>query len=144
MHPSQIWSKVFTGEEAIKTFFPPSPMSCSFMINHQRTLQPGGYTIILIWGKCLWGHAFCISVVPNHFGIKNKFCGGKFFHRLAVGGWGYFPEDSNALRLLCTLFLSLLLYQLHLRASDIRSRRFKPPVLNDWFILHFTDLHKFN
>ena len=105
MHPSQIWSKVFTGEEAIKTFFPPSPMSCSFMINHQRTLQPGGYTIILIWGKCLWGHAFCISVVPNHFGIKNKFCGGKFFHRLAVGGWGYFPEDSNALRLLCTLFL---------------------------------------
>ena len=56
---------------------------------------------------------------------------------------GWFQDDLSALHLLCTLFL-LLLCQLHLRASDIRSRRFKPPVLNDWFILHFTDLHKFN
>ena len=34
-------------------------------------------------------------------------------------GWGWFQDDSNALHLLCTLFL-LLLHQLHLRSSGDR------------------------
>ena len=37
-----------------------------------------------------------------------------------VGGW--FQDDSSTLHLSCTLFL-LLLHQLHLRSSGIRSRR---------------------
>ena len=36
-------------------------------------------------------------------------------------GWGWFRDDSRALHLLCTLFL-LLLHQLHLSSSGIRSQ----------------------
>ena len=43
---------------------------------------------------------------------------------------GWFWVDSSALHLLCILFL-LVLYQLHLRASGIRSRRLGPPALGD-------------
>ena len=42
----------------------------------------------------------------------------------------YFRDESNALNLLCTLFL-LLLLQLHLRSSGIRSQRLGTPVLSD-------------
>ena len=47
------------------------------------------------------------------------------------GPWwgGCFQDDSSALHLFCTLFL-LLLYQFHLRSSDIRSRRLGTPVLD--------------
>ena len=41
-----------------------------------------------------------------------------------VGGW--FQDDSNALQLLCTLFL-LLLHQLHLRSLGIRFWRLGTP-----------------
>ena len=41
-----------------------------------------------------------------------------------VGWW--FPDDSSTLHLLCTLFL-LLLHQLHLRSSGIRSWRLETP-----------------
>ena len=37
-------------------------------------------------------------------------------------GFGWFCSDSEALHLLCTLFL-LLLHQLHLRSSEVRSQR---------------------
>ena len=40
-----------------------------------------------------------------------------------AGGWC--PDDSSTLPLLCTLFL-LLLHQLHLRSSGLRSRRWGP------------------
>ena len=40
---------------------------------------------------------------------------------------GWFGDDSNALHLLCTLFL--LLHQLHLKSSGIRSWRFRTPAL---------------
>ena len=39
------------------------------------------------------------------------------------GGKVWFGDDSNALHLLGTLFLLLLLHQLHLRLTGIRSRR---------------------
>ena len=42
----------------------------------------------------------------------------------------WFQDDSNALHLLCTLFL-LLLYQLHLRSSGIRSWRLGNPALEN-------------
>ena len=45
---------------------------------------------------------------------------------LEVGGLGGFGEDSSALRFLCSL---LILHQLHLRRSDIRSQRMKTPAL---------------
>ena len=44
------------------------------------------------------------------------------------GGDGQFPDDSSTLHVLCTLFL-LLLHQLHLRSSGIRSQRLGTPVL---------------
>ena len=43
---------------------------------------------------------------------------------------GWFGDDSRALLLLCTLFL-LLLHQLHLRSSGIRSQRLGTPALKD-------------
>ena len=45
-------------------------------------------------------------------------------------GRGWFGNDSSALHLLCTLFL-LLLHQLHLRESGIRSQRLGAPELKD-------------
>ena len=50
---------------------------------------------------------------------------GDFPHELEK--WGWFQDDSSALHLLCTLFL-LLLHQLHLRSSGIRSRRLGTPL----------------
>ena len=43
-----------------------------------------------------------------------------------MGGW--FQNDSNALQLLCTLFL-LLLHQLHLRSPGLRPQRLGAAVL---------------
>ena len=50
---------------------------------------------------------------------------GDFPHELEK--WGWFQDDSSALHLLCTLFL-LLLHQLHLRSSGIRSWRLGTPL----------------
>ena len=46
------------------------------------------------------------------------------------GKWGCFGDDSSILHLLCTLFL-LLLHQLCLGSSDIRSQRLEPLVLKE-------------
>ena len=51
---------------------------------------------------------------------------------------GCFGDDLNILYLLCTLFL-LLLHQLHLRSSDIRSRKLGIPAVD---ILVFTTFLK--
>ena len=62
------------------------------------------------------------ALVPNLFDTKDRFHGRQFFRRPGKGGW--FQGDSNTLHLMCTLFLLLLLiYQLHLRSSGIRSQR---------------------
>lgn len=45
------------------------------------------------------------------------------------GGRGWFPDDSSALRLLCTLF-PLLLHQRRLMSSDIRSWKSGTPALD--------------
>ena len=52
----------------------------------------------------------------------------------ARGGYE-FQDDSNTLHLLCTLFL-LLLHQLHLSSSGIRSRRSGDPCLKGQQIHH--------
>ena len=44
------------------------------------------------------------------------------------GGW--FGDDSSTLHLLCTLFL-LLLHELHLKSSGLRSRRLGAPEIGD-------------
>ena len=66
------------------------------------------------------------SVVPNLFGPRDRFHRRQFFHGLGQEGW--FQDNSNALHLLCTLFL-LLLHQLHLRSSGIRFQRLETPDL---------------
>ena len=66
-------------------------------------------------------------MVPNLFGTRDQLHGRQFFH--GSGGRAWFRDDSNTLRLLCTLFLSLL-HQLHLRSSGIRSQRLGTPVLS--------------
>ena len=43
-------------------------------------------------------------------------------------GWRWFRDDSEALHLLCTLFL-LLLHQFHLRSSEVRSQRLGTPAV---------------
>ena len=55
---------------------------------------------------------------PNLFGPRDLFSGRQFFH--GPGMWRWFWNDSSALHLLCTLFL-LLLHQVHLKSSGIRS-----------------------
>ena len=70
------------------------------------------------------------AAVLTFFGTGDIFCGRQFFHRLGLG-WGWFQEDdSSSLHLLCTLFL-LLLHQLHLRSSGVRSWRLGAPDLKD-------------
>ena len=64
----------------------------------------------------------CISEVPNFLGTRDWFHGIQVFCRY---GWWWFGDDSSTLHLLCTLFL-LVLYQLHLKASGIRSQRLGP------------------
>ena len=67
--------------------------------------------------------------VPSLFGKREWFCGTQFLHGSDGGGW--FGDNSSVLHLLCTLFL-LLLHQLHLRLSGIRSQRLGTPDLNTW------------
>ena len=66
------------------------------------------------------------AAVPNLFGTRDHFHGRQFFQGPGVGGW--FWDDSSALHLLCTLLL-LLLHQLHLRSSGIRSWGLGTPAL---------------
>ena len=47
-------------------------------------------------------------------------------------GEGLVEDDSSTLDLLCTLFL-LLLHQLHLRSSDIRSQGLGTPVVGHFY-----------
>ena len=58
--------------------------------------------------------------VPNLFGTRFGFWGRQFSHELGGGRW--FRDDLSTLHLLYPLFL-LLLSQLHLRSSSIRSLR---------------------
>ena len=60
---------------------------------------------------------------PQPFWHQDQFRGRQFFH-----GWGQgmFWGDSSSLYLLCISFL-LLLHQIHLRASGIRSQRMWTP-----------------
>ena len=66
-----------------------------------------------------------MAVIPNSFGTRDHFHGRQLFHG---GRWRWFKDDSSTLHLLCTLFL-LLLHQLHLRSSGIRSWSLGTPAL---------------
>ena len=71
--------------------------------------------------------AALISMVPELFDIRDQFCR----RQLSTDGGrgrGWFQDDSSALHLLCTLFLSLW-QQFHLRSSGIRSWRLRTPAL---------------
>ena len=72
------------------------------------------------------------AVVYKLLGTRNQFCGRQFFHKRGRG-WGWFWDVSSVLHLLCSLFL-LVLYQLHLRSSGIRSQRLGTPAL---FFIYF-------
>ena len=65
---------------------------------------------------------------PQPFWHQVQFCGRQFF---MDGGWGGCQDDSSTLHLLCTLFL-LLLHQLCLRSSGIRSWRLETPELRQF------------
>ena len=65
--------------------------------------------------------------VPNLFGTKDRFWGRQVFHELEGGRW--FWDDLSTLNLLCPFFL-LLLSQLHLRSSSIRSLRLRTSALH--------------
>ena len=55
-------------------------------------------------------------------------------------GRGWFLDDSSTLHLLCTLFL-LLLHQLHLRSTGIRSRRLGTTALEEVWWFHLPNKH---
>ena len=62
------------------------------------------------------------SFTEDNFSMEDSGIGDEGGHGGMVSGW------FSALHLLCTLFL-LLLHQLHLRSSGIRSQRLRTPVL---------------
>ena len=83
---------------------------------------------VLIYSNALHLQAFFKSVVPSLFGTRDQFCGREFFHGPRLGE--SFQDDSSTLNLLWALFL-LLLHQLHLRSSGIKSKMLGTPALND-------------
>ena len=80
-------------------------------------------------GDQSWGCLCPRAVVPNLFGARLLVSWKAIFPWTGEEGW--FPEDLSALHLLCTLFL-LLLPQLYLRASGIRSQRLGTPAQEGW------------
>ena len=75
------------------------------------------------------------AAVPNVFGTRTNFVEDSFFMNQGSEGW--FQDYSSSLHLLRPLFL-LLLHQLHLRSSGIRSQRLGIPAIWDrvdllWF-----------
>ena len=106
-------------------FLAPAPL-CSYCHNPFRSLpSPGPY-------QELPGSLFDYSdssnpIAPNLFGPRDRFCERQFLlPEWGEGGW--FGDDSSALHLSCPLFL-LLLHQLHLRSSGIRSWMLGTPAL---------------
>ena len=83
-----------------------------------------------------------VQIVPftgnKKYEIKSSNKGFNFFCHLGLVLWktvipwtwgmGWFWDDLRALHLLCALFL-LLLHQLHLRSSGIRSQKLGTPAL---------------
>ena len=65
--------------------------------------------------------------VPKVFGTRDQFQGRPPRSRMVVM-WDGWADDSSVLHLLCTLSL-LLLHQLRLRSSGIRSHRLGTPAL---------------
>ena len=66
-----------------------------------------------------------LAVVPNLLAPGTRFMKENF--SMDEGG-GWFGDDSNTLHVLRILFL-LLLHQLHLRSSGLRSQRLGSPAL---------------
>jgi len=85
---------------------------CSNGIQPDYNVSPEHWFVSRLW--------FYTAEFPNLFGTRGWFHGRQFFHEPGVGEW--FLDDSSELHLLCTVFL-LLLHQLHLRSSGIRSPR---------------------
>ena len=81
-----------------------------------------------------------IAVVPKLFGTRDQFRG-RNFSTDWMGRW--FQDDSNALHLLCSLFL-LLLHQLHLRSSGIRCQRLRTPGLEHAWVCNVKNYRKIN
>ena len=78
-----------------------------------------------------------LPVVPSVFGPWDRFCR-RVFSRTGEERW--FQDDSSTLHLLYTFFF-LLLHQLHLTLSDIRSQSFETPALN--FLIFLSSLSFF-
>lgn len=79
------------------------------------------------WREVSEGEMLFTPEVPNLFGTKDRFWGRQVFHELEGGRW--FWDDLSTLNLLCPFFL-LLLSQLHLRSSSIRSLRLRTSALH--------------
>ena len=109
----------------------PAPNLCRSRAHNgpvARSYDPLGYSLLLKpW--------VLQSSAPQLSWHQGRFHCRQAFHR--PGGDGWFGDDSSALYLLCALFL-LLLHQLHLRSSGIRSQRLGTPakgLLNSPFTL---------
>ena len=81
-----------------------------------------------VLGNCFPSFLVAYTVVLSLSGTRDQFCGRQRFYPLGVGVGGWFRDDASAVPLWCTLFL-LLLHQLHLRSSGIRSQRLGTPTL---------------
>ena len=113
----------------------PGQLICATAVTSQLRGRQGTET----WGPvpstwsltvpvCPLGYLVSVSpAVPGLFGTRDRLPGRQFFHWPGSGGW--FQDDWSTLHLL----YALLLRQLRLRSSGIRSWRLGTPVLvNSW------------
>ena len=89
-----------------------------FFFNSAKTL--GKRTMWNFTHKIWDALGYILPSILNLSGTRDQFCGRQLFHRPESRRW--FGDDSSALHVLCTLFLSLL-HQLHLRPLGIRLQR---------------------
>ena len=79
------------------------------------------------------------SIPKTFWALGTSFMEDSFSMDWGEWRWGIIGDDSNVVHLLCTLFL-LLLHQLHLRFSHIRSQRFGLPIRRDSLICWSSDV----
>ena len=112
----------FLAPHATSGALPDQPWPGNHLRRFWKVFMPGSHLLPIGLG---WDLIMSSSSPQPHSAPGTGFTEDSFSTgRGRAGGW--FQDDSSALHLLCTLFL-LLLYQLHLRSSGIRSQRLETP-----------------
>ena len=122
-HSSTVWKIPLTWEPGMLQSMRAQRVGHNWVHAHTYINVKG--KTVPIWEK----RRGLLTAVPNFFSTRDWFHERPSFHRPGLEGW--FQGDSSPLHLLCTFFL-LLLHQLHIRSSGIRSQRLGTLVLKSY------------